>query len=144
MPWTVPSDLRIPANADVIAFLEATAPSAHSDVATELASAIRGLPGTSTVCPNPAAYAWVAARNSAGRVYALAYGQTAMCVRVGPGRLEAALSERGAPATEIGGDWVRFDAFVTDEPLAATRARLHRWCTIAFQLAGGAGKSKPD
>ena len=144
MKWTVPVELHVPANADVIAFLEATAPSAHSDVASELESAIRGLPGTSTVCPNPATYAWVAARNSAGRVYAVAYGQTAVCVRVGPERMEAALAERGVPATEIGGDWVRFDAFATDEPSGATRARLHRWCTIAFQRAGGAGKAKAD
>jgi len=143
MKWTVPANLRIPANAEAIAFLETTAPSAHSDVASALESAIRGLPGTSTACPDPAGYAWVAAHASGGQIYALAHGQSSLCVRVGAEQLEAALGDRGAPAPEIGHDWVRFDPFAVDEPTPATRARLHRWCTVAFQQAGGAGAAKP-
>ena len=143
MKWTVPSDLQVPANADVIAFLETTAPSAHSDVASALESAIRGLPGTSTICPDPASYAWVAAHTSGSHIYALAHGQSALCLRVGAERLEAAIGDRGAPAPEIGRDWVRFDLFVVDEPTPTTRARMHRWCTVAFQQAGGAGAVKP-
>jgi len=143
MKWTVPSELRIPANADAIEFLETTAPSAHSDVVSELESAIRGLPGTSTICPDPAGYAWVLAHTSHGRILALAYGQSALCLRVGAERIEAAVGERGVPAAEIGSEWVRFDPFVVDEPTSATRARLHRWCTVAFQHAGGAGPPRP-
>ena len=143
MKWTVPSELRLEANADVVAFLDATAPSAHSDVASALESAIRGLPGTTTVCPDPSRYAWVLAHTTAARIYALAYGQSALCARVGETRMAEALADHGVEATEIGRGWVRFDPFVADEPSSVTRSRLHRWCTVAFQEAGGAGSRKP-
>lgn len=139
MKWSVPAELQLPANAAVVEFLERGSPSAHTDVASELDLAVRGLPGTRTVCPDPAGGAWVAASTSKLRIFALAHGMSALCVDVGAGDLEAALADRAAPAPELGPGWVRFDPFDAEEPQAKMRARLHRWCMIAFQRAGGAG-----
>jgi hypothetical protein len=146
MKWSVPPELQLPANAAVIEFLEHSAPSAHTDVASELALAVRGLPGTRTVCPDPTHGAWVAASTSKSRIFALAHGTSALCANVGVDDFDAALADRAMPAAELGPGWVRFDPFDADEPQAKMRARLHRWCMIAFQRAGGAGATdrRPD
>lgn len=95
MTWAVPAGLRIPWNADALAFLERTRPSAHSDVASELSYAARGLPGVRAFCPAPAGYAWVALHTPEGRVFGLAYGMRALVLRLGPHDAVAALRDRG-------------------------------------------------
>jgi hypothetical protein len=135
--WPVPAALRIPWNADVLAFLERARPSAHSDVASELARAACGLPGARAFCPAPAGYAWVALHTPEGRVFGLAYGMKALALRLGPHDAVAALRDRGERAEEIGPGWIVFDPFLTDERSDATRARLARFCRAAFDEASG-------
>jgi hypothetical protein len=138
MRQPLPDRLRIPENARVVRFLERQAPSAHSDVADELERAVRGLRGAGTWCPDAPAYAWVAAHTRAGRIFALAYGQSALAVRLAPDDERAALADRGA-SDAIGPGWVRFDPFHADEPTATTRERLRRWCAAALRTAGEPG-----
>ena len=139
MTWAIPAALRIPWNADVMAFLERARPSAHSDVASELSLAARGLPGVRAFCPAPAGYAWVALHTPEGRVFGLAYGMKALALRLGPHDAVAALRDRGERAEEIGPGWIVFDPFLPDERSDATRARLARFCRAAFDAASESG-----
>jgi hypothetical protein len=131
--WLLPERFRIEFNADVVRFLAASEPSAHSDVASELDLAVGGLPGAKTYCPNVASYAWVAACARGTRIFAVAYGMSALALRVGAIGREDALAEGAEP--DIGPDWVRFRPFQPDEPLAITRERMRRFASIAFSEA---------
>jgi hypothetical protein len=63
--FTIPNELRTPSNAAIVRHLAEASPSAHSDVADELQRALRGVLRTKFVCPDPSAYAWVAAEHVA-------------------------------------------------------------------------------
>jgi hypothetical protein len=138
MTWAIPASLRIPENADVLAYLERTRPSAHSDVASELSLAARGLPAAREFCPDPAAYAWVVLHTPGGRIFGLASGMRELALRLGGHEAVAALRERGERAEEVGPGWIAFDPFVADERTEITRARLRRYCRAAFEAAAGA------
>jgi hypothetical protein len=133
MPWRLPENLDIPENRNVAAFLRRESPSAHDDVSTELSRAIEGLPGVRTFCPDVRAYAYVVAHDAAGRVFALACGQSRLAARVGKANLSQAAADSGEPAAEIGEDWVWFRAFRADESRQVTCSRLGRWCRRAHQ-----------
>ena len=139
MTWGVPAALRVPWNDAVLAYLGREAPSAHSDVASELSLAAAGIPGARAYCPDPARYAWVLLYTPEGRVFGLAAGMDLVAFRLGPHEAVAALREGAERAERIGPGWIGFRAFVAAEPTAETRARLARWCRAAFDGALGAG-----
>jgi hypothetical protein len=115
--------------------LAAQSPSAHDDVASELARAVRKLPGVTTVCPDPRRYAWVAACTRAQRVFALARGMSSLAVRLPRDLAQHALDDGGAACPEIGPGWVAFDPFRPDEPTRTTRSRVRHWCELAHRHA---------
>ncbi len=136
MAWPIHDRLLIPFNADVVRFLGAERPSAHSDVASELELAVSGFTGVTTICPEPAAYAWVAACTGSGRIFALALGQSAFVVRLPAARTAESLADRGTPFGSIGPEWICFDPFEAEVSTAAARARLRHWCEVAYRAAG--------
>jgi hypothetical protein len=133
--WLIDERLRVAQNRAVLAFLDQAQPSAHSDVASELDLGCRGLPGVSLYCPDPMRYAWVAALDREQCIFGLAYGMRELALRVGAGRVDAAVASGAERAPELGPGWVGFDPFAADEPQAQTRARIRDWCRIA--LAAG-------
>lgn len=135
MTFRLTQRLMIPFNADVVRFLDTEKPSAHSDVASELELAVRGFPGVTTFCPDPAAYAWVAACTNSDRIFALALSQSALVVRLSLARTAEALADRGAPFGAIGSEWIRFDPFEAEVSTQSARARLRHWCEVAWHAA---------
>jgi hypothetical protein len=131
MTWVFDESLRTPKNEEVVAFLERAQPSAHSDAASELGLACGSLKGVRLYCPDAAGYAYVAAVDARGRIFALAIGQRVIALRLGPPSRFAAAAEGGRGMDEIGNAWACFDAFPPDEPLAAARMRIQKWCRIA-------------
>lgn len=130
--------LGIPANAEVLAWLRREDPSAHSDVASELLDAARGLGPVRSFCPDPAGYKWVALADERNRIFALAFGMSAVAFRVGAEGEERALAEGAVEAPELGEGWVRFTAYRPEERREEGRARLRRWCRAAREAAGRA------
>lgn len=133
MTWRTPPELRLPVNAGVLRYLESAQPSAHGDLAEELARAVEGLAGVSTVSPDVARCAWVAACTREKRVFALARGMRSLAVRLAADLVAAALADRGAACPELGPGWVEFDPFLADERTPITRERVRRWCGTAFR-----------
>jgi hypothetical protein len=95
--WALPERLNVAQNESVARFIERVRPSAHSDVATELARAAEGLPGVGEHCPDPARYAYVVLYDGADRIFALAFGMRGFALRVGAEAMEEAIAE-GAEA----------------------------------------------
>lgn len=96
---------------------------------------MRGLHGVTTICPDPAAYAGVAACTNSDRLFARALSQSALVVRLPLARTAEALEGRGAPFGAIGPEWLCFDPFAADVSTASARARLRHWCNVAWQAA---------
>jgi hypothetical protein len=141
--WLVDERLRVAENRDVLAFLERSQPSAHSDVASELDLGCRGLPGVRLYCPDPSRYAWVGALDREQRIFGLAYGMRELALRVGTGQADAAVASGGELVPELGPGWVGFDAFVVDEPQVQTRARIRDWCRVALTAGQTPARAEP-
>ena len=124
MAWPLDSRLDREINRDVIAWLKRVQPSAHSDIASVLTDVIRGLPGAYHYCPDVHAYAFVAACTPEHGIFALAYGMSALALRLGPGDRTIALAEGGCEPSEIGDDWL--------EITGDGAVDLRRWCRAAF------------
>ena len=137
MKWALPPTLDKSSNQAIAAFIRRTTPSAHDDVATELALAIEGLTGVKTFCPDVHAYAYVVAYDVEGRIFALACGQSAIALRVGRERTAAAVIDGADPATDIGEDWVWFKAFDAAQRTSSLRSKLGRWCRSADAYVKG-------
>jgi hypothetical protein len=129
MVWPIDARLRVPENREIVAFLERCGPSAHGDIASELASACRPLSGIRLHCPDRARYAWVAAHDAGGRVLALAWGMGAISLRLEGGRRDPGLR----PEPEIGPDWWTIEPFGLPDPLPTIRARLLALCRAAWE-----------
>jgi hypothetical protein len=73
---------------------------------------------------------------SGGVLYAVARGTSGILLRLpsGPAR-DAVLASGGAVASDIGSDWVRADAWLTDVPSAAGLALLAEWVEAARSAA---------
>ena len=130
--WALPERLDVAHNESVARFIERVRPSAHSDVATELALAAEELPGIGTHCPDPARYAYVVLHDGAGRIFALAFGMRGFALRVGADAMDEAIADGAEADPGIGEGWVVFDPFRVDERTGAARARLKRWTARAF------------
>jgi hypothetical protein len=135
MAWTIDPAFETEATRAVLAFLRRANPSAHSDVAGELALAAQGAPDAHTYCPDSRRYAFVAVHLEDHTIVGLAFGMDRVAFRLPSASGADACRDGGAPCTDIGPDWVVFAAF-TDEPLRESRRRLGRWCRRALAAAG--------
>ena len=129
--WKIDNRFNTLENAEVVAFLRATNPSAHSDVAEELLRSAEGVPGVSYYCPDSKSYAFVVFHLEDLNIIGLAYGQSALAFRL-PGYLHAeACAQRGWAAEELGAGWIRFEPWSDSETLDESRRRLAHWCRVA-------------
>jgi hypothetical protein len=135
--WALDPQFRIPVNRSVVEFIERANPSAHSDVASALIDAAKGLRDVRHYCPDSARYAYVVLHTGDHVIFGLAYGMNALALRVGADDVERGVADRGWADAELGEGWVRFDPFAVDEPTKVTRDRLRRWCARAHEWAGG-------
>ena len=142
VPFDLDRALDVARDRAVIAFLRRAQPSAHDDVASELEIAARGLSGVRRYCPDPAAYAYFLLHDRTPTVFAIAYGMSALAFRLSEEHALEAREDGGVPCDEIGEGWVRFEPYRASETLAASRARLAKWCRIALADAGDAGKRR--
>lgn len=131
MPWKIPSGWRTEENASVLEFLEQANPSAHSDVGEELWRAAAGLADVRTHCPDSGHYAFVVLIDREGRIFGLAHGMDRLAFRLPADALDAARADGGSDCPDLGDGWMAFRPFDANEPTAATRARLARWCAVA-------------
>ena len=72
----------IPDNADVIAFIRRVNPFAHSDVGSLLFDLATHIDGARAYCPLPQSYAYVVLHTAEYRIFAIAYGQRGLAVRL--------------------------------------------------------------
>jgi hypothetical protein len=128
MSWNIDERFRIPANKEILAFLERTHPSAHSDIASALLASAKGLGGVRNYCPDIHAYAWMALHTTDQRIFALALGMNTLAFRLPPDVSQEAIRSGGEAAPEIGNGWVRFQF--------GWNADLSRWCKTALEYAG--------
>jgi len=127
MLWTIDKRFRIPANKEILAFLERTHPSAHSDISSALLASAKGLGGVRWYCPDTHAYAWMALHTSEQRIFALALGMNTLAFRLPPEPSQEAIGSGGEAAPEMGDGWVRFQL--------GWNADLSRWCKAALAAA---------
>ena len=123
-------------NADVIAFIRRVNPFAHSDVGSVLFELGKEIPGALAYCPVPSVYSYVVLHTAENRIFAIAYGMSALAFRLATGDEPNALSDGGIRATDIGAGWTRFEPWGR-EPKTATHGRLLRWCSRACEVAQG-------
>lgn len=131
--WTLDARFDQPANASVFAYLRSAAPSAHSDVASELTDAARALPDVRTWCPDPQAYAFVALATRERTVFALARGMRSLVFALPEAAHAAAFAAGARACPEIGPAWVEW--------LGLPPAELARWCKLAHDHALRGGSS---
>ena len=129
--WKIDNRFNTLENAEVVAFLRATNPSAHSDVAEELRRSAEGVPGVSHYCPDSKSYAFVVLHLEDSTIIGLAYGQSALAFRL-PGHMHAEACEQGGwIAAEVGPAWIRINPWSDAETLDESRRRLAHWCRVA-------------
>ena len=134
MAWVLDPRFDVPVNAEVVHFIRANRPSAHSDVAEQLYRAIRGVPGAAFYCPDNAGYAWVVAHTSDGRIFGLAYGMRSYALRVGAEGEAEAVADGAVLAPEIGRGWICLDPFNVEVNTADMRLRLAHWTARAMRF----------
>lgn len=125
----LPERFRTPANASVVAYLDAHEPSAHSDLVHELETALEHVDGCVLHCPDHSRYAYVAGCDASDRIFALALGMQAIWLCLPEPQLDAALQDGAERSPEVGAGWVCFEAFIGD--MTRSRARLARWAAVA-------------
>ena len=130
---------KIAVNDDVMHFVRIANPSAHTDIGIRLLELCKELPGVGAYSPSYKSCAYVVLHTAAHRIFAIAYGQRGLAFCVPPAAQAEALADDGAPATEIGPDWVSFVPY-DEAGQAGARERLRRWCSVAY-VAAGASRS---
>ena len=121
-------------NADVIEFIRRVNPFAHSDVGSVLFELGKETPGAHAYCPVPSVYSYVVLHTDADRIFAIAFGMSALAFRLAPSDAEAAVADGGVRTPEIGAGWTRFEPW-SREPQSVTNDRLARWCARACDTA---------
>ena len=122
---------KIDANAEVMRFVAEVNPFAHSDVGDVLIRLGKELPDVLQYCPSFKSCAYVVLHTPADRIFAIAYGQRALSVRLHDDAVEEALAGGLTPDPLIGPDWVGLPPWPTrDDPFATGRLRL--WCRRAW------------
>jgi len=121
-------------NADVMEFIRRVNPFAHSDVGAVLFDLGKETLGAYAYCPVPSVYSYVVLHTDADRIFAIAFGMSALAFRFAPEDAETALGDGGTHALEIGANWMRFEPW-SREPRSVTHERLARWCARACDTA---------
>ena len=125
---------KIPENADVIAFIERTNPSAHSDVGSIVFDLGRAIPGAKAYCPRPSSLAYVVLHTEQSKIVAIAYGQRGFAIRLPPSDHAAAVADDGVPGPEIGAEWIKFEPFAQRSQRKPLEV-IHAWCARAIAAA---------
>jgi hypothetical protein len=131
--WNLDPRFKTPENAQVLAFIERENPSAHDEASSALMDAARGLPDVAWYCPDPQAYAYVVLHTRARRIFAIAFGMSAVAFALPPEEVALATVAGGVADTSIGPGWVGW----------RIGADLSHWCKIAHDQASLAG-GKPS
>ena len=119
-------------NNEVIEFIRRVNPFAHSDVGSLLLDLSKKIAGAHAYSPSYKQCAYVVLHNDASRIFAIAYGQRGLAVRLSPASYTAALADDGSSAPDIGSDWIKFDPWNPNVSTAVLQARLERWSAQAF------------
>ena len=122
---------KIAANASVIDFIRRANPFAHTDVGIRLLELGKELPGSDAYCPSYGSCAYVVLHNETDRIFGIAYGQRGLAFRLASASYALALEAGGAPAPNIGTDWLSFAAYDM-KGVTGSLDRLRRWCAQAF------------
>ena len=117
-------------NADVIEFIRRKNPSAHSDVGSIVFALGKEIPGAQAYCPAPGSYAYVVLHDEKDRIFAIAFGQRGLGLRLAPASIDAAVSEGAARAPDIGADWVTFDPWDVNDK--ARNQKIRAWAARAI------------
>lgn len=124
----LPAGLSPAVNRVVLAHLQDK--SAHSDIATELAVAVKPLGDVQLFCPDWNAYRHVAVATG-NVVFGFAIGTNLVAFRLDPSRRERALASGGSAYPACGPEWVSFLLFRDDWP----KADLPFWALKAYAYA---------
>lgn len=108
--------------------------SAHSDLAVELFHAAKPLDAI-VFCPDRRRYAYAVAHTRSLVIFAVATGMQHLTFRLPSGLASEAIANGAAQRPTLPEGWVAFDAFVPSESRRTTRARLARWCRVAYEHA---------
>jgi hypothetical protein len=138
MPWDTRELLlrfNKPQNKNVIHYLIAEHPSAHSDCTEELFLASHYISNRQSFCPKPQAYAYIFLHTTDNIIYALAVGMNTLTFRLPPTVRTEALGNGGTLFHGLSDEWISFEAFHLDKPLSEARAAMARWCRHAHDFA---------
>jgi len=130
----VPDTLRNAVNEAALSYLKDK--SAHSDVADELAKAVKGLGDVQTFCPDPSQYRYLAV-STGGVIFGFAYGMSLIAFRLNKTLTETALRTGANDIPELP-EWVAFKLFRNDWP----EFDLKFWARKAYVFAREAGDSR--
>lgn len=123
----------IPGNEDVIEFIRRANPFAHSDVGSILFDLAKELTGVHAYCPAPSSFAYVVLHDDANRIFAIAYVQRELAIKLSGADYLEAMDDDGDHFNNIGPDWVRLDPWCPP-PFKGVNPRLLVWAERA--LAG--------
>jgi hypothetical protein len=131
-----------PENQQIIKFLKAFQPSAHTDIVQLLVKSVSDLPDVQFYCPDTDNHAYYLAHTRDGVIFAAAIGMSALMFRIPPQSMSEALQKGGEVFQEVGEPWVSFNPFWPEnedpqQSRVATldMAELKRWSHLASQFA---------
>jgi hypothetical protein len=129
--WKIDRRFDTPQNAQVLAFLRADNPSAHSDVAEELLRSAEGMAGVEPYSPDRPRCAFVMLHLEDSTIIGLAYGQSGLAYRLPDSRIAEAGRAGAQPAEGLGSNWFLLEPWSDTETLQESRRRLAHWCRVA-------------
>lgn len=131
-----------PENQQMIKFLKAFQPSAHTDIVQLLVKSTSDLPDVQFYCPDTDNHAYYLAHTRDGVIFAAAIGMSALMFRVSPQSLSEAMQKGGEVFQEVGEPWVSFNPFWPESENSQQNrvatldmAELKRWSHLASQFA---------
>ncbi len=121
-----------PRNAEIVRYLHATSPSAHSDVTSEMILAAKGLRDVHSYSPDPRNYSYEVLHTSDSVIFCVAVGQSTLLLRIPPDTRPKELGLHGKPFEPLGPEWIAVPAFQPDIPLAEWRRILNKFAKVAL------------
>lgn len=131
-----------PENQQIIKFLKAFQPSAHTDIVQLLVQSATELPDVQFYCPDTDNHAYYLAHTRDGVIFAAAIGMSALMFRIPPESMLEALQKGGEVFQEVGEPWVSFNPFWPENEDAQHNrtatldmTEIKRWSRLASQFA---------
>lgn len=118
-------------NTDVLAFLEAHSPSAHSDLSGEMMDVARATCGDFVAYSPSFGQCKYVVLITARTVFALAESMREVYYRLAPEARALALRSGGTPVDRVGPEWVAFEVFSASRP----KPDLAYWTLAAYTAA---------